>query len=53
MNQVKADRIWTAHHADDAVETMVLRLGRGAGLMGATSPKLYDDPWAKPLLNSL
>jgi len=34
MNQVKADRIWTAHHADDAVETMVLRLGRGAGLMG-------------------
>ena len=50
MDQVKADRIWTAHHADDAVETMVLRLGRGAGLMGATSPKLYDDPWAKPLL---
>lgn len=50
MNQVRADRIWTAHHADDAVETLVLRISRGAGLMGAAGPRIYEDPWAKPLL---
>lgn len=50
MADVGADRIWTAHHADDAIETMLQRLGRGSGLMGVVGLSLLDEPWGRPLL---
>jgi tRNA(Ile)-lysidine synthase len=52
MSEVGADRIWTAHHADDNVETMLLHLSRGAGLNGLVGMKPLEIPWGKPLLGA-
>ncbi|MBI1861921.1 MAG: tRNA lysidine(34) synthetase TilS [Deltaproteobacteria bacterium] len=43
--------ILTAHHFDDNLETVLMRLVRGTGLkgLGAMRPKL--GPWLKPLLD--
>jgi len=51
----KADILLTAHHRDDQLETFLLQLFRGAGVLGLASMppvKRFDPGWhARPLLN--
>lgn len=42
--------IVTAHHADDQLETMVMRLGRGAGLRGLAVVRARQGAVVRPLL---
>lgn len=49
-NQTKADAILTAHHQDDALETVVINLIRGTGRKGLSSLKNRAG-LARPLLN--
>lgn len=42
--------IATAHHADDQVETLVMRLNRGAGLAGLAGVRARGDGIVRPLL---
>lgn len=37
------DIICTAHHLDDVVETLLMRLARGAGLTGLSAPRVLQD----------
>ncbi|MDD4324659.1 MAG: tRNA lysidine(34) synthetase TilS [Eubacteriales bacterium] len=43
-------RIALAHHADDAVETFLLNLGRGSGSRGVSTMRISDDYIIRPLL---
>ncbi|NLC40246.1 MAG: tRNA lysidine(34) synthetase TilS [Clostridiaceae bacterium] len=45
-------RIALAHHADDAVETFLLNLGRGSGSRGAGSMRVADGYIIRPLLET-
>jgi len=47
---VQAAAIATAHHADDQVETLVMRLNRGAGLAGLAGVRARGDGVIRPLL---
>jgi len=47
-----ATAIVTAHTADDQLETLLMRLGRGTGLAGLASMKPRNGPWLKPLLGA-
>jgi tRNA(Ile)-lysidine synthase len=47
-----ATAIVTAHTADDQLETLLMRLGRGAGLTGLAGMKPRNGPWLKPLLGA-
>ena len=47
---VGARWIVTAHHADDQLETLVMRLRRGAGLRGLASIRARQGRVARPLL---
>jgi tRNA(Ile)-lysidine synthase len=40
----------TAHHADDQLETMIMRLNRGSGLAGLSGIRAERDGLARPLL---
>lgn len=45
-----ADRIATAHHADDQAETVLFRLIRGSGLLGAAGIPARNGILVRPLL---
>lgn len=47
---VGADHIATAHHADDQVETLVMRLNRGAGVAGLAGVRAKSGRIIRPLL---
>ena len=44
------DAIAVAHHQDDAVETLMLNLIRGAGINGLTGMRVKNGPIVRPLL---
>jgi tRNA(Ile)-lysidine synthase len=48
--RAKASAIATAHTADDQLETLLLRLGRGTGLLGLAGMRPRSGAWIKPLL---
>ncbi|MCI0436661.1 MAG: tRNA lysidine(34) synthetase TilS [Gemmatimonadetes bacterium] len=48
--RIGADRIATAHHADDQVETVLFRLLRGTGLDGLAGIPQRRGPVVRPLL---
>jgi tRNA(Ile)-lysidine synthase len=48
--RVGARAIATAHTADDQLETLLLRLGRGTGLVGLAGMRPRSGAWIKPLL---
>ncbi|WP_315763231.1 tRNA lysidine(34) synthetase TilS [Sphingomonas sp. Y38-1Y] len=48
--RVGAAAIATAHHADDQVETMVMRLNRGSGLAGLAGIRARTGHIVRPLL---
>ena len=47
---VGADWLATAHHADDQLETMIMRLNRGSGVAGLASVRERADTVVRPLL---
>ncbi|WP_375272909.1 tRNA lysidine(34) synthetase TilS [Sphingomonas sp.] len=47
---IGASAIATAHHADDQVETLVMRLNRGAGLTGLSGVRARSGAVIRPLL---
>lgn len=48
---IGADWIATAHHADDQVETLVMRLNRGAGVAGLAGVRRRSGQVIRPLLD--
>jgi tRNA(Ile)-lysidine synthase len=50
--KVGAAAIATAHTADDQLETLLLRIARGAGLVGLGGMRARRGRWIKPLLEA-
>lgn len=48
----KLDWIFTAHHADDQLETMLMRLNRGAGVGGLAGVRARQGQVLRPLLGA-
>lgn len=48
--RIGADRVATAHHADDQIETLVMRLNRGAGVAGLAGVRATGGRIVRPLL---
>ncbi len=46
----KTGVILTAHHADDQLETIIMRLNRGSGVAGLSGIRALNDGVARPLL---
>jgi len=51
LHDFKYDYLLTAHHADDALETMLINLSRGSGLRGLTGIPAVNDKIVRPLLD--
>jgi len=51
LRDFKYDYLLTAHHADDALETMLINLSRGSGLRGLTGIPAVNDKIVRPLLD--
>lgn len=49
-DRVGADHIVTAHHADDQLETMMMRLARGAGVDGLAAVRARNGSVIRPML---
>lgn len=50
MAAIGADRLATGHHADDQLETFVMRLNRGAGVAGLSGIRAAGGRIVRPLL---
>ncbi|MCM1291120.1 MAG: tRNA lysidine(34) synthetase TilS [Prevotella sp.] len=50
-NELNCDRILTAHHLDDNIETLFLNLLRGSGLKGLCGMNTDDGSILRPLLS--
>ena len=50
IDQLKLDYIVTAHHEDDAIETMFINLIRGTGLRGLSALALKEGKTIRPML---
>ena len=49
-NRIKADKILTAHHADDNIETVLLHLVRGSGVRGLSGIPPRRENIVRPML---
>lgn len=47
----KISWLLTAHHADDQLETLLMRLNRGSGVAGLAGIRAHNKSVARPLLN--
>jgi tRNA(Ile)-lysidine synthase len=50
MNAQALDHLFTAHHADDQLETLLMRLNRGAGVAGLAGVRSRRGAVVRPLL---
>lgn len=50
LQEIGAARLATAHHADDQLETLVMRLNRGAGVAGLAGVRAHGGRIVRPLL---
>jgi tRNA(Ile)-lysidine synthase len=51
MEERSLTQLMTAHHADDQLETMIMRLNRGAGVAGLAGVRAKRDGIIRPLLS--
>ncbi|MBC7331422.1 MAG: tRNA lysidine(34) synthetase TilS, partial [Synergistetes bacterium] len=51
LDELKAHKIALAHHADDQVETLIMRILRGTGPSGLCGMRPKNPPYVRPLLN--
>lgn len=49
-NKYNAKYIMTAHHGDDLIETILMRISRGSTLSGYAGIKIKDNYYVRPLL---
>jgi tRNA(Ile)-lysidine synthase len=50
INELGLDKIITAHHADDSIETLFINLFRGSGIMGLQGIPTINGKIVRPLL---
>ena len=50
LDELQAQTIAVAHHADDTIETMLMNLIRGTGLRGLTGIPIKNEKVVRPLL---
>lgn len=50
LDERQLDAVFTAHHADDQAETLLMRLNRGAGVAGLAGVRAINGRVVRPLL---